>query len=323
MPSDVAIQRLLTTQFIARHRLNAPAVFFRPHSDTPAAQDVLADKLDIDLESWDSASDLNLGVRLEGGYLELNIKAGDDAFAHAFFLAADHLHVDARAAFGVERISSVILKVDDHDSIARQLWPRGYKDKRGHWTETSIKASTPPTKTIKGLSRFSRPLPGSRTPEGIVAWRPKGKAAALDAALGVEDLEPRAIADTTMPEIARAVAFATLAYWVRTYLDGLTEWDAILTRRVGGWIARFVREGAAINAPDKNLEGSCWSPIDSNDHALDLIAFLGRLGADPDLKVAYLQGETALAHNPDAPIAGWRAIEETLAPKACEASGAR
>ena len=315
MSADAAVQRLLTTQFIVKHRLNAPAVFFRPHGDTPSAQDEIADKLDIDIEGWDSTNDNNLGVRLEGGYLELNIKAGDDAFAHAFFLAADHLKVDARAAFGVERIHAVILKVEDHETIAHQLWPRGYKDKRGHWTETSIKASTPPAKTVKGLSRFSRPLPGSRTPEGIVVWRPKGKAAALDAALGVEDLEPRAIAATTMPEIARAVAFATLAYWVRTYLDGLTDWDAILTRRIGGWIARLVREGAAINAPDKNLEGSCWSPIDAADHALDLIAFLGRLGADADLKSAYLQGETALAHNPDAPIAGWKAIEETFGPE--------
>ena len=76
-----------------------------------------------------------------------------------------------------------------------------------------------------------------------------------------------------------------------------------------------MREGAAINAPDKNLEGGCWSPIDSSDHALDLIAFLGKLGADNDLKVAYLQAETALAHNPDAPVSGWRAIEETFGPE--------
>ena len=313
MASDVATQRQLTTHFIARHRLNAPAVFFRPHADTPHAKDALAGALDIDIGSWDSANENNLGVRLEDGYLELDIKAADDAFAHAFFLAAAHLDVDARAAFGVNQISSIILKVED--PVTAQLWPRGYKDKRGHWTETTVRASTPPTKTVKGLTRYSRPLPGSRTPEGIVAWRPKGKAAALDAELGIEDLESRAIATTNMKSICRAVAFATLAYWIRTYLDGLPAWDVILTRRIGGWIARLVREGAAINAPDKNLEGACWSPIDSSDHALDLIAFLGKLGADSDLKVAYLQAETALAHNPDAPVSGWRAIEETFGPE--------
>ena len=38
--------------------------------------------------AWDAASDHNMGVRLEGGHLELNIKSADDAFARPFFLAA-------------------------------------------------------------------------------------------------------------------------------------------------------------------------------------------------------------------------------------------
>ena len=315
MPSDVALQRLLTVQFIQRRRLNAPAVFFRPHTDTPNAADALAETMDIDIGAWDAASDHNMGVRLEGGHLELNIKSADDAFAHALFLAASHLNIDARAAFGVNRISSIILKVDDPASIAGHLWPRGYKDRRGHWTETSVRASDMPTKSAKGLPRFSKPLPGSITPDGVVVWRPRGKAAALEAELGVEDLESRPIADTTIAAIGRAVAYATLAYWVRTYLDGLPSWDTVLTRRVGGWIARLAREGAAINAADKNLAGACWSPVDTADIALDLVAFLGRLGADPDLKVAYLQAERALAHNPDAPVSGWKALEETFGPE--------
>ena len=45
------------------------------------------------------------------------------------FLLHRHLNIDARAAFGVNRISSIILKVDDPASIAGHLWPRGYKDK--------------------------------------------------------------------------------------------------------------------------------------------------------------------------------------------------
>ena len=157
MSGDAAVQRLLTTQFIVKHRLNAPAVFFRPHGDTPSAQDEIADKLDIDIEGWDSTNDNNLGVRLEGGYLELNIKAGDDAFAHAFFLAADHLKVDARAAFGVERIHAVILKVEDHETIARQLWPRGTEDKRRPLDQGDQhpRASTPPPRRSKRGSRGS------------------------------------------------------------------------------------------------------------------------------------------------------------------------
>ena len=315
MPSDLALQRLLTVQFIQRRRLTAPAVLFRPHTGDPSAADALADTLDVDLGSWDAANEKNMGVRLEGGYLELNIKSADDAFAHAFFLACDHLHIDARAAFGVNRISSVLLKVEDPTTIAGHLWPKGFKDKRGHWVEISVKTSDQPTKSAKGLPRFSHPLPGSHTADGVVAWRPKGKAAALDADIGIEDLENRPIADTAIAAIGRAVAYATLAYWVRTYLDGLPDWDTVLTRRMGGWIARLVREGAAINAADKNLAGACWSPVDTPDIALDLVAFLGRLGADADLKVAYLQADRALAHNPDAPVSGWKAIEQTFGPE--------
>ena len=245
----------------------------------------------------------NLGIRLEGGYIELRIKSGDDAFAHAFFLACEHLRIDARAAFGIHQISSVILNVAGAGE--QQLWPRGFKDKRGHWTEVTPVISSLPTKSAKAIWGYSRPLPGSLLPDGIVAWRPKGKAAALDVLMGIEDLEPRAIAPTTTPVIVRAIAYATLAYWIRVYLDGLTEWDEILTRRVGGLIARLVREGSAVNANGKSLDGLCWSPIDTPELALDLIAFLGKLGANADLKVAYLHGEACLARGQNDKVAGW------------------
>ena len=215
----------------------------------------------------------NVGVRLENGHLELRIKAGDDAFAHAFFLAAEHLRIDARAAFGVERISSVILNVEDQELIEpwAPRWPKGFKDKHGHWTETTVRTSSMPTKCAKAIYRFSKPLPGSITPDGVVVWRPKGKAAALDVDIGIEDLEPRPLAPTGMDVLIRALAYATLAVWVRAYLDGLTDWDASLTRMLGGWIARVEVEGRGINAKGKSLEGICWCPIDTREAALDLI----------------------------------------------------
>ena len=307
---DVArLQRALTVEFVTKRRLNLPAVWFRPQGADPEAADALADKLDVDLGAWDGPEH-NVGVRLENGHLELQIKAGDDAFAHAFFLAAEHLRIDARAAFGVDRISSVILNVEDQELIEpwATRWPKGFKDKRGHWTETTVRTSSLATKSAKAIYRFSKPLPGSITREGVVAWRPKGKAAALDLDIGVEDLEPRALAPTGMDVLIRALAYATLAYWVRTYLDGLTDWDSILTRMLGGWIARAEVEGRGINAQGKSLEGICWCPIDTREAALDLIEFLGKLGASGDLKVAYLQGEAQLIRDPLAPVAGWNAI---------------
>ena len=307
---DVArLQRALTVEFISKQRLNLSAVWFRPHGADPNADDALADKLDVDLGSWDGPEH-NVGVRLENGHLELRIKAGDDAFAHAFFLAAEHLRIDARAAFGVDRISSVILNVEDQENIEpwEPRWPKGFKDRHGHWTETSVKTSSMPTKSAKAIYRFSKPLPGSITSEGVVVWRPKGKAAALDVDIGVEDLEPRALAPTGMDTLIRALAYATLVVWIRTYLDGLTDWDSILTGRIGGWIARVEAEGRGINAKGKSLDGICWCPIDTREAALDLITFLGKLGASNDLKTAYLQAEAHLIRDPLAPVAGWTAI---------------
>ena len=296
-------QRAITIDFITRRRLAAHAVFFRPNTGEPDAKDALADDLTTDLGAWDGPEH-NVGVRLDGGHLELGIRAGSDAFAHAFFLAADHLRLDARAAFGVHQISSIIIKVEDQELIEpwAPRWPKGFKDKHGHWTETTVKTSSMKTKNANAIYRYSKPLPGSVVPEGVVVWRPKGKPAALDPEIGVEDMEQRALEPTGMDTLIRALAYATLVYWVRTYLDGLKDWDAILTRRLGGWIARCEVEGRAINAQGKSLEGVCWCPIDTREQALDLVAFLGKLGANADLKVAYLQAEAQLIRDPLAPV---------------------
>jgi len=303
------LQRTLTVEFITKRRLNIPAVWFRPNGNDPSAADALADDLFVDLESWDGPEH-NLGVRLQDGHVELGVKAGDDAFMHAFFLAADHLKIDARAAFGVHQVSSILINVEDSELIEQWAprWPKGFKDRRGNWTETAVKTSSAKTKGANAVYRFSKPLPGSIVPDGVVVWRPKGKAAALDIDIGIEDLEPRALAPTGMDSLIRALAYATLAYWVRTYLDGLNEWDASLTRILGGWLARVEVEGRGINAQGKSLEGICWCPIDVPEQAHDLIKFMGKLGASGDLKVAYVNAQAQLIKDPLAPVAGWTAL---------------
>ena len=75
-------------------------------------------------------------------------------------------------------------------------------------------------------------------------------------------------------QFVRAIAYATLSYWISAHLDGLTDWDDSLTRTIGGWLARIVGEGKDINARGKSLEGVCWAPIDSRVNAFDLIKFL-------------------------------------------------
>jgi hypothetical protein len=151
----------------------------------------------------------------------------------------------------------------------------------------------------------------------LVQWRPLGKPAAEDEGLGLEDLEPRPIAATNMESICRAIAFATLGYYVQVYLDGLTQWDESLTRTIGGWLAGRIPEGAAINAKGKTLEGVCWAPIDNENTAKQLLTYLeDDYGAPHDLSIAFSHAQTQLERNPQAHIPSWRAIETHFGPHA-------
>ena len=314
MPTE--IQRYLTIDFITKRRLNAPTVWLKPESSAADAADAIRppESLSTDLEEWrNPADERNLGVRLVDGFIELRIQAPDDGWASGLFDA-----LDARAAYGAKRVSAIILKIDDPTTIDRwlDLWPRGHRDKAGAWVETKFVASLAPTRVSKAIWRDSSPLPGSRYGGALVSWRPKGKPPADKPELGIEDLEARPIAPTSMEKVVRAIAFATLGYWVRIYLDGLKDWDESLTRTLGGWIARLVREGQDINARGKSLEQVCWSPIDSEETAKALLVYLGGLGATNDLAVAFMHAETALERTPQAPVAGWGAIETLFGPQA-------
>jgi hypothetical protein len=297
MPPLTAAQRILTTEFINKKRLNAPFIWLRPESATPG------DELECDPNQWGD-TDRNAGVRLCDGYIALKITSPDDVWFKHFAPL-----VDARAAYGLSKrpVSSVILKIEDERTIDRwaNLWPAPHKDKAGHWVKTEL-IYTPPA--AKPDWRHSAPLPGSRFVDDLVVWRPKGKPATDDAELGLEDLEARSIEPTTMETVVRSIAFATLGYWVADYLDGLTDWPESLTGILGGWIARLVREGKDINARGKSLEGVCWSPIDSLDNASDLIRFLEGMGAGKALGAAFHRAEIAYEHD-SRRVPGWKAIQ--------------
>ena len=316
------LQRTLTIEFITKRRLNAPVVWLKPESLASNPDDAAATpgKLDTNLEEWRLQSDeRNLAARLVDGYIELQIKAPDEVWVDCLFKAFRG-RVDGRAAFGLNKkpISSIILKVEDPATIERWAarWPKGHKDKAGGWVETKFAYSSSATKTSKAIWVDSRPLPGSRFGGDLIVWRPLGKPPATDAELGIEDLEARSLEPTTMDAVVRAIAFATLGYWVQVYLDGLKDWDASLTRMLGGWIARMVLEGRDINARGKSLEGVCWAPIDDAFTAAELIAFLHTLGATKALDAAFSYAEAALDRNPAAPVPGWGAIETLFGPQA-------
>jgi hypothetical protein len=307
-------QRFLTIDFITKKHLCAPAIWLNPQSATPNPADAIKEPtgLGTDLSEWMREEDeRNVAIRLVDGFIELRIQAPDEVWLGFLFKAFRALHVDARAAFGSQFITSIILRIDDPETIDRwrALWPRGSKDKSGGWVETTFAYSAMPTPRSKAIWIDSKPLPGSSFAQKLVVWRPWGKPAADDPELGLEDLEPRPLAASTMDILVRAIAFATLAYWLHVYQEGLQDWDETLTRNIGGWIARLILEGQAINTQGKSLEGVCWSPIDNAFTANELVRFLQTLGAAKSLKLAFEHAESALERNLQAPVPGWGAIE--------------
>ena len=79
-----------------------------------------------------------------------------------------------------------------------------------------------------------------------------------------------------MESICRAIAYATLLYWIEVSLDGLTEWDTSLVRIIAGWLAlrSFPRAPLKSTRRARAWRGVCWAPIDSPGTAGQLVAFL-------------------------------------------------
>jgi len=313
LSQSTKLQRYLSTEFISKKRLSLPAVWLKPDGIIPSPEDTIADSLSTDLDAW---TDQNLGVRLVDGHFELKITAPDDVWSGCLFEAFKHLRVDARAAYGVYHVSSIIIRIDDPETIDRweHRWPIGHTDKEGQKVKTRIVYSAAETSRSKAIWRTSAPLPGSILAGDTVCWRPQGKPPATDPELGIEDLlEARELTATNMESICRAIAYATLLYWIRIALDGLEDWDASLTMILGGWLAKAVLEGQAINAQGKSLEGICWSPIANRTEAIELLTFLQKYAhASNQLGVAFVHAEGQLERNPSAHVPGWTSLENVL-----------
>ena len=307
------LQRYLSTEFISKRRLNLPAVWLKPEGIVPSPEDAVANSIFTDLDAW---TDQNLGVRLVDGHIELRIKSPDDIWAGCLFEAFAHLQVDGRAAYGAYQVSSIIIRIDDHETIDswEHRWPKGHTDKEGQKVTTRVIYSAVETKRSKALFRVSAPLPGSLLAGDTVLWRPRGKPPADLPELGLEDLEMvRPLAATNMESICRAIAYATLLYWIRISLDGLTDWDSTLTQIIGGWLAKLVGEGQAINTRGTSLEGVCWAPIADRAEVIQLIAFLQKTAhATSQLGASFLNAERELERNQDAHVPGWSSLENAL-----------
>jgi len=304
----------LTVDFLSHRRILAPAIWLKPESEFPSAEDAVASSLDTVLDQWlDLADERNLGVRLLDGHVEMTIKAADEAWTFCLFQACAHLKIDARMAYGpVNRPpAAMIVRIEDPTTIEpwRKVWPRGFKTKSGDWTETQTVYSTMPTaKAATPVWRNSKPLPGSIADKTPIVWRPNG-----EKAVELGELAPQPLGATTMPAVIRAHAYASLIYWIAIALDGLKAWDESLVRILGEWLAREAVEGKAINARGKSLEGVCWAPVDSPAQARDLLKFLHeRVGAPKTVEVTFGHAETELKRDPRAPVSHWGALGKAL-----------
>ena len=143
------LQRYLTTEFITKRRLNIPAVWLKPEGLTPSPEDAVADSLSTDLDAW---TNQNLGVRLVDGHIELRITSPDDVWVHCLFDAFRFLAVDARAAYGVSHVTSIIIAIDNPDSIDawEHRWPKGHSDKAGQKVSTRVHYSSPANRSLEG-----------------------------------------------------------------------------------------------------------------------------------------------------------------------------
>jgi hypothetical protein len=315
------VQRAVTIDIFTTRKIQGQWLWYSPGSRVPSAEDAVKDegKLETDPHDWeDEANESNAGLRLAPGLVELSVEAPDDVWAKCFFKACDYLKTDARFAFGPQDkpVSAVLFQIDNRDDIDRwsDLWPKGFHDSRGLWIATRVFTSLSPTPKAKAVWKFSSPLPGSRFAQADVVWRPSGKPAASLVDIGLEDLESRRpLASTTMERIIEAIAYGTLLFWILAYLDGLDSWDEVLTRTVGGWLARLWREGADINEPGKSLAGLCWSPVETMADVGDVCEFLRKAAHAPkDLDVALSNSNSALERNPTSPVPGWSALGGVL-----------
>ena len=77
-----------------------------------------------DLGAWDEQ---DLGVRAwVDGHIEVGIESPDDVWVRSLFKAfPEFLAVDARAAYGLHHVTSIIISVDDEPELVEQSLAKG------------------------------------------------------------------------------------------------------------------------------------------------------------------------------------------------------
>ncbi len=330
-------RRAILTQRSITHTVNegyvqVGATFLRPSSKNPTDPKWNERQhKDTDLQSWIDDEDRfndNVGFILHSGWMDVDVDAPDPDFNETVFLAMDALGVDTRFRFGRESkgVAShalVQLTEDDYAAIEHyeRFAPREFrlKGERYHVELRTNRVS----KTKRDAIRAARQvmMPGSLYSHPTIPnecdpsiWY-KGRNEASD----VRQLAATTPRRTDYESLVRATAFATVAYLCRDHwVEGSRQTFAL---RTCGWLARVVREGAAMNANEVTSR-EVFCPIDSEEVGDALIEMLCEAFGDDEphmRKRAFHDALEKLDRNPDARVPGWPAIQESIGQEAVNA----
>ena len=234
-------------------QLGVPVRYCLPRQDKPLDADE-GEKFhttDDNLAVWReivTKQGLNAGITLEHGVIEIAFFGPDQTLNECFFAACAKLGISTRFAIGraSRRVaSSILFKLRDDEAKRLDDEYAGFKPKPFTLDDTRrgvIVNYAPPAK--RGETRYALALlPGSLlwAPDSVTydlfAWRSEN---------GVDPGKPRQTAAPLIDyfSLVRAAAYASVLN-----ITPASTWEGYAARRsLCEWLARIVRDGAAINA---------------------------------------------------------------------------
>jgi hypothetical protein len=322
---DAAIlnQQRALTKHINDNFIQVGAVFLKTSDKSPFDSRWYDSKFhDTDLQAWIDDEDArltNAGFNLQLGWMDIDIDCDDPEYNRCILSAMDHLKIDTRFQFGrasMKVATHVMVQLGEDESAnwedlsRRQPKEFRIKSKLYH---TELR-SFPTNITAQNVAKAAKQtvMPGSIYKSknednvyDISVWYNKHNSPAKTMT-EIAATTPRRV---TFNEIVRAIAFGTTAYLLRDkWTEGSRQQSAY---KLAGWLARVVREGAAINNHEV-LSAEVFCPVDVDDIAESLIGFVCDYLGDTEKHMRIRTFHDAcekLDRNPDAKIPGWPAME--------------
>lgn len=323
----VVLKQRAITKDINDKFIQVGAVHLRVSSKDPMDENWANSSFrDTDLQSWIDDPEkrmVNTGFNLQLGWLDVDIDVDDHLFNDCLVAALDYNGVDTRFRFGrksVGRPTHVFVKLRDDEAanytFFKKFEPKEFRIKGKHF-KTQLRSYATSDKDSKRKNEEAKQtvVPGS-------IYKHKEIPGAYDLSVwyssdGSIATNVSSIASTTPREcsytqLVRSIAFATMLYVLNdVWVEGERQ---ITATKISGWLARVIKEGAAINNND-SISAEVFCPIDCEETGERLIEFVCGYLDDPEIPMRIRTMRDAihkLERNPDAKIPGWPAIEALL-----------